>query len=233
MKLTQISELLDEIKMNEIANRVEIYTINIQPPNSRKQTRERFEENFISKNNQLILRSLQSKSIKSREEIMFLEENRPEDVDNILATEHPLLSLDHSICQNQDSPEKISGIKQESQVKKKKSLRFEDIDFLIDLRKKINQPEDQDETEKLFVKIKTDELLCCILTLMGMGSSIIYYQMKTASLSRPASQADYSSFDYSISFSLITCTICNVLYSKKRVNYLCIVFSYFNRIQIS
>lgn len=89
------------------------------------------------------------------------------------------------------------------------------LEFVVDLRKKINQAEDQDQTEKLFTKIRVDETISGVLVLMGICSSIIYYQMKSFYMNEQNSKVKpLSHYDYAINLSLIFTTICNVLYSK-------------------
>lgn len=201
--------------MNEKTNKVEIYTINIEPPNSRKLSRDRFEENFVKQSNKLIIQSLKSKSMKSKEEIMFLEENRLEGHEKyVVDTENHLLSLDHSECHREDFQDKalVHNFNNNSSNKTKKFIKQStDINFLSDLRRKINQAEDQDETEKLFSKTKVNELLCSILTFIGVCSSIIYYQIKTYGLSYESNGVNMRWLDLTISFSLIMCTISTIL----------------------
>lgn len=201
--------------MNEKANRVEIYTINIEPA-CNKLSRDRYEEDFVRKSNKLIIQSLKSKSMKSKEEIMFLEENHVEDYHGrVMNTENHLLSLDHSECLKEEFNDKalVYNINSYSQKTKKRSKQpTVDMDFLANLRKKINLAEDQDETEKLFSKTKIDELLCNILAFIGVCSAIIYYQIKTLGLSYKEKGVDLDELNLSISFSLIMSTASNLLY---------------------
>lgn len=47
-------------------------------------------------------------------------------------------------------------------------------DFIIELRKKLNASEDQYETEYLYSKVKVDEVICSVLILCSLASSVVY-----------------------------------------------------------
>lgn len=84
------------------------------------------------------------------------------------------------------------------------------IDFIQDLKLKLNSPEDQRSTEQYFIKIQTDEIICSALIFSSVGSSIIYNQLSYPSLYTQLNE----DVNLQLSATLIIITILNILYSK-------------------
>lgn len=99
--------------------------------------------------------------------------------------------------------------KSEASVTKKWKLGMK-MDFIKDLRQKLNSPEEQPTTEQYFIKIQTDEIVCSALILSSVGSSIILHQLAYPGLN---SQLNIDR-DLQISATLIIITILNIIYSK-------------------
>ena len=90
------------------------------------------------------------------------------------------------------------------------------VQFIKDLRKTLNSPEEQSETEYYFTVIQVDELISSILTFMAICSSVIYYQIhyQYNYQLRHFTVNDSEARKLALDASLALVTILNLFYSK-------------------
>lgn len=146
---------------------------------------------------------------------------RNEGKEDILILNRNILNTKESNSNKSNRP-LISDISADSKIEEEK-VEIEDLTsreflnykkrmtFVSSLRKKLTNAEIQENTEQYFVKIQTDELLCFLLILLSIASSIIYfeinYQLRIIEKEMP-----YRNFALNLSLALVT--ISNILFSK-------------------
>jgi len=138
------------------------------------------EKNLYQSNNKLII--LNSHEISSMKESSATDSFNYNDelLESNLSKPKPILDQ-----QKTKFFELTSSLKGEFKEKNVPS----ELRFLVEYNKKINQPENQHRTEHLFIDIKIDELVCCILVFTCKtfinSSNLLRYYLQRGSILEP------------------------------------------------